>query len=158
MDEQFRYNKPILGNMEKGVKFWEESDIFNLFILWKTYFQNMHKHDQIYTKSAWEQAVWPWCSMVTSCLLRMRVQALFHRQWNATEWACMQCDRRIHEDIMITHFSYHAQLVNYSLPEIPYLVLYQVLVFFSPPNVCSEKWNRVRIKRMRYQRSNLKGG
>lgn len=52
----------------------------------------------------------------------------------------MQCDRRIHEDNTITHFSYHAQLVNFSLPEIPDLVLYEVLVFFFPPKVCSEKF------------------
>jgi len=54
---------------------------------------------------SWERVAWPWCNLALS--QRRHYCASFYshspvglvsRQWDALDWACVLCDRRIHND------------------------------------------------------------
>jgi len=52
-----------------------------------------------------ELVVWPWCNLTVSqrrpCCVSVKSHSpvgLVTRQWDALDWACVLCDRRIHND------------------------------------------------------------
>jgi len=55
--------------------------------------------------TSWEMVVWPWCNLA-ACQRRPYCASvnshspvgLVSRQWDATDWACVLCDHRIHND------------------------------------------------------------
>ena len=54
---------------------------------------------------SWEPIAWPWCDLAASqkrpycaCVNNHAPVGLVSRQWDAVDWACVLCDRRIHRD------------------------------------------------------------
>ena len=54
---------------------------------------------------SWEPVTWPWCNLATSqrrphcaSVNSHSPVGLVSQQWDTTDWACVLCDHRIHND------------------------------------------------------------